>query len=480
MKQLFAMLSFALMAGCVSTPQEIQGWPALTRVDVEAAYRILDEDHPGASLEAGDAAFRATLEEARRVALNRADEVRSFEGYNATLAGFVNAIGDRHVGALPLYRSDTRNWAGLITTMQGGQFVVMSGAQPEESSLVGARVASCDNVPIETFAREKLGGFRAVWSIEAQRLQAAPFLLIDDGNPFVLRPRSCVFELNGVTRDVVLQWRPIQRSELSPMTRRALNQGQAGYGVRDFAGGVWIALEGLEDPAETVVEAVRRDGERLRRARNVVLDLRGNHGGNDIYGRYIAEVLFGAERVAAVLGNLESNDTDCASPWRASARNEARLRELRATITDAATLRIIDDALSGIERARLQGRDFGGPTSCPAGQLADASSPPAQAATGRIVVLTDNVCFSSCLSVTDQFRRLGALHAGQTTNANTHYSEVRVDTLPSGLSIFSTLQAIMSAAPLQFGPFEPSLRYDGDMADTAALEAWIGATVPVR
>lgn len=480
MKQLFAMLSFALMAGCVSTPQEIQGWPALTRVDVEAAYRILDEDHPGASLEAGDAAFRATLEEARRVALNRADEVRSFEGYNATLAGFVNAIGDRHVGALPLYRSDTRNWAGLITTMQGGQFVVMSGAQPEESSLVGARVASCDNVPIETFAREKLGGFRAVWSIEAQRLQAAPFLLIDDGNPFVLRPRSCVFELNGVTRDVVLQWRPIQRSELSPMTRRALNQGQAGYGVRDFAGGVWIALEGLEDPAEAVAEAVRRDGERLRRARNVVLDLRGNHGGNDIYGRYIAEVLFGAERVAAVLGNLESNDTDCASPWRASARNEARLRELRATITDAATLRIIDDALSGIERARLQGRDFGGPTTCPARQPADANPPPPQAATGRIVVLTDNVCFSSCLSVTDQFRRLGALHAGQTTNANTHYSEVRVDTLPSGLSIFSTLQAIMSAAPLQFGPFEPSLRYDGDMADTAALEAWIGATVPVR
>ncbi len=268
MKRLFAMLSLALIAGCASTRESAQGWPGLTRGDVEAAYRILNEDHPGASPEAGDAAFRATLEDARRVALNRANEVRSFEGYNATLAGFVNAIGDRHVGALPLYRSDTRNWAGLITTMHDGQFVVMSAAaQSEESALVGARVVSCDNVPVETFAREKLGGFRAVWSIEAQRLQAAPFLLIDDGNPFVLRPRSCVFELNGAARDVALQWRPIQRTELSPMTRRALNQGQAGYGVRDFAGGAWIALEGLEDPAEAVVEAVRRDAERLRRAR---------------------------------------------------------------------------------------------------------------------------------------------------------------------------------------------------------------------
>jgi hypothetical protein len=65
------------------------------------------------------------------------------------------------------------------------------------------------------------------------------------------------------------------------------------------------------------------------------------------------------------------------------------------------------------------------------------------------------------------------LHVGQTTDSNTHYSEVREELMPSGLSKFSTLQALSSADPLQYGPFIPSVSYDGDIADTAALERWI-------
>jgi hypothetical protein len=45
--------------------------------------------------------------------------------------------------------------------------------------------------------------------------------------------------------------------------------------------------------------------------------------------------------------------------------------------------------------------------------------------------------------------------------------------MPSGLSMFSTLQAMALAEPLQDGPFVPNVLYDGDIADTAALERWI-------
>jgi hypothetical protein len=95
--------------------------------------------------------------------------------------------------------------------------------------------------------------------------------------------------------------------------------------------------------------------------------------------------------------------------------------------------------------------------------------------------LTDNLCFSSCLSVTDDFRELGAFHIGQTTDAATHFIEVREQYLPSGYSQFSTLQSVVDPnGPGQVGPFQPTLSYNGDIADTAALEAWvIGAVVPV-
>jgi hypothetical protein len=70
-------------------------------------------------------------------------------------------------------------------------------------------------------------------------------------------------------------------------------------------------------------------------------------------------------------------------------------------------------------------------------------------------------------------RLLGAVQVGQATSADTYYSEVREIVLPSGLSTFSTLQAIMPDAPRQIGPYHPKYQFNGDMADTAALEKWI-------
>jgi hypothetical protein len=90
-----------------------------------------------------------------------------------------------------------------------------------------------------------------------------------------------------------------------------------------------------------------------------------------------------------------------------------------------------------------------------------------------MVLLTDGLCFSSCLGVVDDFRRLGAMQLGQTTDAATRYTEVRDVPMPSGLSTFSVLQAFSPADPVRLGPFVPEHAYDGDIADTAAVTAWV-------
>jgi hypothetical protein len=64
------------------------------------------------------------------------------------------------------------------------------------------------------------------------------------------------------------------------------------------------------------------------------------------------------------------------------------------------------------------------------------------------------------------------MHVGETTDSNTSYAEVRATVLPSGLAAASTLMAITSGPP-QVGPFVPAIKFDGDIADTAALEHWI-------
>ncbi|MBV9440606.1 MAG: hypothetical protein JOZ24_11490 [Candidatus Eremiobacteraeota bacterium] len=93
------------------------------------------------------------------------------------------------------------------------------------------------------------------------------------------------------------------------------------------------------------------------------------------------------------------------------------------------------------------------------------------------MVLTDAVCFSSCLLLLAEYKALGALHAGQTTGVLSRYMEVRAASLPSGFGSFSTLQAVTFEMPPRLGPFDPELPYAGDISATAALEAWIPTAV---
>ncbi len=466
-----ALLGAVVTARAEPAPAE---WTALTQGDVEAAYRILSEDHPALSAEIDDRAFRARLEAARTLALSRAQQVTTGGGYLATLAGLAVAAGDKHIWSRAHEPIETLDWAGIIVSRRGDRYVVVDHDAPEGPSLKGATLLACDGTGVDKLAENRLGGFRAVWSIEAQRIQNAPVLLVDFANPFAPRPKACTFDAGGARRDVTLVWRAIKRADLRPRIVPALNRGTAGFGVRPFAGGKWIALQALDANAPAVVQQVEAQLKDLHDAPIVVLDMRGNGGGNSGFGDQIAAGLFGRTRFDALQSNPSTRG--CNTVWRISPRNLATMRQYveRFQKDSPDFAREIERQLKAAE-GRTSG--FTGPIDCGRGLgAAPAGELPPQAAKGRIVLLTDNACFSSCLLVTDRFRKLGALHVGQATDAGTAYFEVREDRLPSGRSYFSTLQAFSPSSPYEIGPYTPALTYDGDIADTAALEAWI-ATV---
>ena len=216
----------------------------------------------------------------------------------------------------------------------------------------------------------------------------------------------------------------------------------------------------------------------------MVLDLRGNGGGSSEVGRQIAVSLLGTAAVDARLGPETETETDCGGPdgaWRVSEDNINNLEFLLQTAMEGKpeAKKILQEVLREA-RAALAARQsvfrfHRLPVAPP--RPAMTSQPPSLMK-GRLILLTDNLCFSSCLAVTDDFRTLGAFHIGQTTDAATRFVEVREQYLPSGYSMFSTLQSVSTqAATSQFGPFQPMLTYNGDIADTAALEAWVVGTV---
>ena len=70
-----------------------RAWQTLTRIDVEAAYDLLKDNHPAALPEVGDTQFTQALAAAHAKALARVPAVASYEGYIATMSEFANAMG---------------------------------------------------------------------------------------------------------------------------------------------------------------------------------------------------------------------------------------------------------------------------------------------------------------------------------------------------------------------------------------------------
>src|SRR5438445_4882339 len=389
-----------------SNPIQVQAadfWRAAAQADVEAAYTLIEENHPGVVPEVGDTPFRAALAAAHIAAQARAADVTSLEGYSATLAAFGVALGDKHIGSRPVYVSASVDWSGLITAKRADRWIVVDeDARAPAPSLKGAQLISCDGRSVEDLARASLGVFKVDWSVGAQQIQAAPWLLVDEHNPFTARPKACAFDKAGQRLTVTLAWRSIGRLAVTRRIIAAIGAGAAGFGVRPIGDGWWIALQSLTDPAAPVVADVVAKVETLRKAKFVAVDLRGNGGGSSAFGEQIARALMGDDYVSRILG---AANNDCGDVWRVS---EGNIRQLKYYVDTLALTRGPDferemsQQLARTKEARAAGRSLSGSVTCHA-KAARSSKPSRSKFAGRLIVITDNVCFSSCLEVTKDF-----------------------------------------------------------------------------
>jgi hypothetical protein len=473
----FVSILIALQSAGAPAQTAGEAWQALARVDSTAAIELIERNHPGAAPQLGDQSFRERLAIARRNVSERLPSVSDQASYAALMNGLANDFRDGHIWSNPRLSSTQRRWAGLVIARRGGQWVV--GAQEAvdgDPQVEGARLESCDGVPADRMAREKLGEFYAHPEVEADMASRAAQLLIDDGNPFVAKPKVCRFVSTAGTVSMNLKWRDIALRQLEPIALRAYRPAEAGMGISDFAGGKWIALSTLGNAAAGVVEKVRENQAALRSAAMVVLDLRGNSGGNSGYADEIARVLVGDARVSAV----SSNQSDCSGTfWRVSPGNLEALRKFVAALPDDRKPDWQAQATE-MEQALASNSAFAPnlPACAPAAIAAKLPAPPrnlpASAYKGRLILLTDRACFSSCLIATNLFRRLGALHVGEATDMSTRYMEVREIVLPSGLRTFSTLQKVALGMG-DFGPYEPAVVYPGQLHEDEKVKAWVAA-----
>jgi hypothetical protein len=450
--------------------------------DLKAARAFIEETHPASVPEAGDSVFLGQLDKGYAAAQALAREARTFGGYRAAISRFAAAFDDPHIASASWVEPDNF-WPGfLVSSRRGGWKVVPGGAT--DGPAAGAQLVACDGKAPDALAKAWLAPFAGSWDVAAQRMRTSSSLLLDSGNPHQPRAESCNFRsADGTIATYKLKWRRIGSRDLGREFEKLGPFVSRDVGLRAFEGGWWIRLGTLSQAALPLMKEVESRQADMRAAPFVVVDLRGNDGGASFISDRIAEVIYGTARVDSATYPKGAREPQKVV-WRATART---LKTAHAYVERAARIGGADHPLAvgmtaqrnAIEAALARGSPL---AEAPAAGGAEAASrrrdsvkkPP------RVILVTDRICFSSCLQAARLFRSLGALHVGQETSANTRYSNAITIDLPSGLSSFSSLQAYWTFVPMRLGPYTPRLVLDVDLADDRAVEDEIRKLLATR
>jgi hypothetical protein len=472
----------ALTAGILAAEEAASPWGELARQDIEAAYNTIEAGHAG-PVDDQNPSFAEAMVIARNEALARASDVESFDSYRMVLMGFADAFADGHLFIDFSLQRDQIGWPGFVAMRRGGHTVMRFAQDADDRTLEGARILSCDDRSADTIIAQNALPFRAAGEIEAAYARAAPYAFIYERNPFVTLPQVCEIEtVGGEQQDQRLQWRWIETERWDALREEILG-GAEPYGLSEYAPNrYWLSLPSFfptgEDVTrlEALIDQLGAESETLLTAERLVIDVRGNSGGNSSWGRRIATALWGAEY-------LES---------RAPARRQRVFwRASQVTLHQVDALMSYNREIGQDHLVEYYERIHAG-----VAEAVEAGDPlwlESRGATRRaartadnpmfadVIVLIDEGCASACLDFLDLLRPLdGVRFAGAETYADTIYNESMTESLPSGVArLVYTIKVIRDRPRGHNEPYGPDIGYEGADWSTEALQAWV-ETLPTE
>ncbi|MGH6991773.1 MAG: hypothetical protein ACREEH_00400 [Caulobacteraceae bacterium] len=446
-------------------PTTPKGWRKAAAEDLVAIHDILRDNSPAMVVDRDSASFRTWLEKGLKEARAGVPKVTDSRGYYFILRGYVGGFRDSHIGFAPTGWSINLHglWPGFVLGLRDGRYeVVFRGANVKDVPPVGARLLSCDGQSVAQLvaARDRYDGN---FALASGRFYGAPRLLSDMGNPFVTPPKSCKFGGRGGEQRFALVWRAPDKAvkvgsqealaEMSPHSSKLAIEPWAGRGW-------WISVPSMtadQDWNGFYAQKKARLPE-LREAPVVVIDVRGNGGGDSAFGDRLIRLLWGDAMVDARKPDLGP------IVWRVSRLNRDNWAEETADAVKDKELSAEDKS----EMRRILARydsalAEGDPTfELEGGQPSKLAQSGPDLVRGRVVVLTDHACVSACLDLMDEIMALPhVVQAGTTTSADTIFMDLTiVPKLPSGLISFGFGRKAWIRRPRGSNvPYVPAKRY---------------------
>lgn len=448
-------------------------WSDIAIRDIQKIHEVLSESHP-AKLDESNLEFNAWLDLGYKEAIFLAENSKSEDQAFAAVKFYVTGFMDEHLVIWKkAHKSNQLYWAGWHVTHRNGRYHVTSRVAdwPVETPQIGDEVISCDGFEVQKILSSKVAPFvdrRMHLDNTLNRLSM--YITVDQADsplwePF--RPTHCTIQKpNGMHQKIQLIW------QKQPKDLKIRRQPAPQQGMHQIKNGVyWIhASNFMLDSEESVrFENLLNEVRLLYSADAIILDTRGNNGGNSIVG---SRLLF------AILKDAKPDHEDAKAYWRVSSLARATLEShsssaLQIEGKEGASYKWLISLIEAMEAATLRGDAF-------AEQLNISIKDDTEIShdrlpfRGKLLLITDSHCNSACLDFVDEVMSVpGALHIGHTTNADTRYIDVGSVTLPSGLKMWTPLKVWVGRRRQDNVPYVPQITYHQDINDTEALQAWV-------
>jgi len=472
---LAVIISVFLSAGAGAAAPD---WSQAAREDLAAMHDIIRDNHPG-PVDPLNPSFNDWLNHGEALLLPQARAARSEHDYQLVLRDYANGFADGHVN-IAMADPESYLWPGFLVRTEALSAPVRVSllARPPAAPpglAVGDRLLSCGGIPVGTLLQDRVVRPRLNRHVPQRLSLRSAWLMVADADDRAAQTPSCVFAAAGHRRTIRLRWRPIDAAALALAQQQSSGIAVPPLGVRRI-GDVWLISLPTFDPVgaqvarmQSVIAFTRTQAATLHRARHVVIDLRGNDGGNDEWGDEVLAALWSDQAVTAV-----ENSVSLKVEWRVSARNIAALR------TNAANAKIEGQAdisryyaglADRMSRAAARDQTYmpeDAPATAPLPRLTSPFAHP-------VYMLTTPYCASACLDVIDVANDLpGLVRVGLETASDTDYLDTASAVLPSGHAVLHYAMRVYRERPRAANAsYTPQIPWPGgEMTDTT-IAHWI-------
>lgn len=483
----------APLAGAQEAPATPEGWRALAVADLAAARELLQTQTP-IPYDTENPSYPAWLRDGYAQALARAEAARDQAGYFYAIAAYINGFGDPHINLNAATDLPPARWPGFVAaSLHGGALVVMRDDSDPEAPPLGARILNCEGRALAELAAERVYPFALNPRLALDRRRVVTRLFIDRGIPGAPGPRVCRISVDGAERDIALRWRQLPQPPEAfwAAYQTAATGPEAPWGVSEPAPGVfWIGIPTFSSGEDTaphlaaLVAEIQSRAAEMQQGRAIVIDVRGNGGGNSQWADRIAAAIFG-DAVAGRAARASSRRS--AIDWRASEEN-ARYWEQWIAEVGSPEFGADSDVVSEMHRLveNLRARASADPPIWRQGPRNTARSggittrrPHGRSPfPARVYMLSNGTCGSSCLNFADTVLFVpGVRLIGSDTGADGPYMEVRSVTLPSGFARLTMPQKVWRGMPRgALEAYTADVAYDGAW-DDASVRDWTMALI---